>query len=203
MHGIALVEQVLESVRQDPGRSMFDHRNVPWVTGEPTPLPTMPEFPSGRPLSPSLQAWLAYDRSLFTRHGWFADDGTLTPRPLDELVTDELGWWGECFTPIADRFPECFLLPGGSDSRRVLAVGEPDSMGEYPILAIDVDDLPFAGLMYPGFDIYAAHTANLLDLSFPTYTALATHPTYASRMQEHSTHHFSGTLSYEHLFQPS
>jgi hypothetical protein len=38
--------------------------------------------------------------------------------------------------------------------RRVLAVGEPDSEGGYPVLAIDVDGAPYAGLMYSVFDVY-------------------------------------------------
>lgn len=203
-HGAALVAQVIDAVSPTPRRSMFDYMTVPWVTGPPTPLPNLTRFPSGRPLSPGLRTWLAYDSSLFARHGWFAPDGTLTPRPLDRLIGDELGAaWGEFFTPLADRFPECFLLPGGSDSRRVLAVGEPDEVGEYPVLAVDVDDLPFVGLMYPGFDVYAAHTAGLFPYTFDTYTALATHPPYTHRFHSHANHHFDGTLYAQYPFTPS
>ena len=75
--------------------------------------------------------------------------------------------WASLFEPIADRFGECFLLPGGSDSRRVLAVGEPDTIGEYPVLALDVDDMPFLGLMYPGFDVYLAHVVIAADAVDP------------------------------------
>ncbi|CCH28687.1 hypothetical protein ABZ816_27200 [Actinosynnema sp. NPDC047251] len=205
-HGVALTERVLESVRRDPGRSMYDFVKVAWVAAG-TPKPMSADtlaaltFPSGRPLSPSLRTWLAYDTSLFERHGWFAPDGTLTPRPLDRLASDTLGeFWGECFTPITPQFPECFLLPGGSDSRRVLAVGEPDSTGEHPILALDVDDMPFAGLMYPGFDVYAANEASLIQHEFDTYLDFFDNPTYAHRMNEHAKHRFAGEQCYEHFF---
>ncbi|MEU5690174.1 hypothetical protein [Actinosynnema sp. NPDC020468] len=200
-HGVALVERVIESVRREPGRSMYDYLDVPWVSGPPTPGDGAAVFPSGRPLSPSLRAWLAFDRSLFARHGWFTPSGALAPRRLDALVGDELGPpWGELFEPVADRFPECFLLPGGSDSRRVLAVGEPDSTGEYPVLAVDVDDLPFVGLMYPGFDVYVAHEAGLVEHPFESYTDLVDDPVYRPRMREHARHRFAGDVCFEYPF---
>ncbi|MEV0678059.1 hypothetical protein AB0I60_16240 [Actinosynnema sp. NPDC050436] len=205
-HGVALTRRAIESVRTDPGRSMYDFIKVPWVEGGiPSPMPEEAlegaRFPSGRPLSPSLREWLAYDTSLFRRHGWFAPDGTFTPRPLDRLAADELGeFWGECYTSVAAQFPECFLLPGGSDSRRVLAVGEPDTIGEYPVLALDVDDMPFVGVMYPGFDVYAATEAGVIDHDFESYLDLFEDRTYAPRMREHANHYFAGAECYEHFF---
>lgn len=196
-HGVESTERVIEVVRRDPDASVLDYRNIPWVAGTRRPMSpdTVGElvFPSGRPLSPSLRAWLAFDTTLLERHGWFDADGGLAPRPLDELVDAELGPpWASEFAPLARRFPECFLLPGGSDSRRVLAVGDPDSTGEYPVLAVDVDDLPFVGLMYPGFDVYLAHTAGLFTAEFPTYTALFDHEVYGRRMREHARLRFGG-----------
>ncbi|MFI2474369.1 hypothetical protein [Nocardia xishanensis] len=204
-HGAALTELVIEVVRRAPEASALEYRHVPWVADSPRPMAADVladmVFPSGRPLSPSLRAWLAFDVSLLERYGWFGPDGELTPRTLDELVGDELGGpWGECYLPLADRFDECFLLPGGSDSRRVLAVGEPDTEGEYPVLAVDVDDLPFVGLMYPGFDVYLADTANLVRMEFPTYTALFDHATYGPRMRGHARHWFAGDSCAEFPF---
>ncbi|MFJ2837605.1 hypothetical protein ACIO52_19805 [Nocardia sp. NPDC087230] len=208
-HGVGLTRRVLDVVRSDPGRSMFEPvawvGHTPWVDGAPRPMSAdavaATVFPSGRPLSPSLRAWLAFDRGLFERHGWFAADGGFAPRGLDQLVDDELGPpWGELYEPLAGQFPECFLLPGGSDSRRVLAVGEPDSVGEHPVLALDVDDMPYAGLMFPGFDVYAAEAAGLVRCAFETYTDLAADPVYGRRMREHATRRFAGELCVEYPF---
>ncbi|WP_280254079.1 hypothetical protein [Nocardia abscessus] len=208
-HGVALTRRVIESVRRAPGRSMFEPvawvGHIPWVEGEARPMPqdalAGAVFPSGRPLSPSPREWMAFDVSLFERYGWFAPDGGFAPRPLDRLVDNELGQpWGETYEPLAERFPECFLLPGGSDSRRVLAVGQPDSEGEYPVLALDVDDMPYAGLMYPGFDVYAAAAAGLVHCEFETYTDLAGHPVYGRRMREHAVRGFAGQLCAEYPF---
>ncbi|WP_440899102.1 hypothetical protein [Actinosynnema sp.] len=203
-HGVALAERAVESVRRDPHRSMFDFYDHPWVEGEPEPAPAGwlagATFPSGRPLPPSLRAWLAFDTGLLRREGWFTDDGELSPRPLDRVATECYGpGWGELYAPLAGLFPECFLLPGGSDSRRVYAVGEPDSTGEHPVLALDVDDLPFVGLMYPGFDVYLAVKAGIVDIGeLTSYTQLADHPVYGPRMREHARTRFGGRLCAEY-----
>ncbi|MEV7907902.1 hypothetical protein AB0P04_40495, partial [Streptomyces anulatus] len=76
----------------------------------------------------------------------------------------------------------------------------PDSEGEYPVLAVDVDDLPFAGLMYPGFDVYLAHSAGLVQRDFPSYTSLAGDAVYGPRMGEHSAHWFAGETYAEYPF---
>jgi hypothetical protein len=197
-HGVALTVRVIETVRRDPGASALEYQQVPWVAGGiPTPVDEARlaglAFPSGRPLSPSLRTWLAFDSTLLERYGWFDADGGLSPRPIDELARAELGeMWGKEFAPLADRFPECFLLPGGSDSRRVLAVTEPDELGEYPVLALDVDDLPFAGLMYPGFDVYLADTAGFVGWEMDSYTELIGHPVYGLRMRRHAATAFAG-----------
>lgn len=104
------------------------------------------------------------------------------------------GHWEAEFLPFAERFGECFLLPGGSDSRRILAVGEPDSLSEYSFLAIDFDDLPFIGLMYPGFDVYLAHTAGVVERDLTEYTMLAGDRTYGRRIREHPALRFGGAL---------
>ncbi|QDY77932.1 hypothetical protein [Streptomyces qinzhouensis] len=198
VHGVALTERAIEAVRRDPGASALEYQRVPWVSdGIPAPMPEArlaeARFPSGRPLPPSLRAWLAFDTSLLARHGWFTPDGAFAPRPLSRLVGDEFGEpWAPEFQLFDDRFPECFLLPGGSDSRRFLTVTEPDALGEYPVLALDFDDLPYVGLMYPGFDVYTADTAGLLGLGFSTYSSLIDHGTYGPRMRHHAHHCFDG-----------
>jgi hypothetical protein len=155
-------------------------------------------FPGGRPLPPSLRRWLTFDTGLLTQYEWFAPDDSLrlTPRPLHEIVTAEWGEdvWVDCYAPLGDRFPQCFLLPGGSDSRRVYVVTEPDEQDEYPVLAIDVDDAPLVCVMYPGFDVYLAETTGVVDVEFSDYTALADDPAYGSRMRTHGRQLFGGPL---------
>ncbi|MFD3307425.1 hypothetical protein [Streptomyces sp. NPDC058694] len=207
-----LTERVIEVVRRDPEASaqphLLPHVNVPWVEGgEARPMAedvlARAVFPSGRPLPPSLRAWLAYDTSLLERYGWFTPDGAFAPRPLDQLVGDEMGdFWAEPFAWLSGRFSECFVLPGGSDSRRILAVAEPDEEGEYPVFALDLDDMPYLGIMYPGFDVYLADTAGLLELGERhTYTDLIEHSTYGPRMRRHATQCFAGETCVEYPFE--
>ncbi|OQR63953.1 hypothetical protein B6E66_11450 [Streptomyces maremycinicus] len=213
MHGVPLTERVIEVVRRDPAASalpyLLPYLNVPWVEGG-VPRPMAEDaleraaFPSGRPLSPSLRAWLAYDTGLLERHGWFTPDGAFAPRPLDRLVGDEMGaFWGEMFGWLSGRFSECFLLPGGSDSRRILAVTEPDGEGEYPVLALDLDDMPYLGLMYPGFDVYLADTAGLVARADEErgYTALFGDGTYGPRLRGHAARCFAGEECVEFPFE--
>lgn len=67
-HGVALTGRVLRRVRRDPRASALSYADVPWVVGEPAPM--SPDvladttFPSGRPLSPGLRAWPAFDTGL-------------------------------------------------------------------------------------------------------------------------------------------
>ncbi|MFG2040644.1 hypothetical protein [Dactylosporangium sp. NPDC048998] len=201
VHGAALVDRVIQSVRADPGRPVLDYNRWagPWVDGEPVPLDGVAAFPSGRPLPASLRRWLAFDTTMLRRHGWFDEAGRLAPRSLASIAIEAYGEaLGSVYdTPaLADRFGECFLLPGGSDSRRVLATGTPDAEGEYPVFALDVDDLPCIELMYPGFDVYLADTADVLGVERgPGYSSLAADRTYGPRMREHARHVFAGGYS--------
>ncbi|MFJ9605948.1 hypothetical protein ACIRS1_06265 [Kitasatospora sp. NPDC101176] len=218
-HGAALTERVVAAVRADPQRAVLDYDRFAgaWVEGEAQPLAAgvleTAVFPSGRPLPPSLRRWLAFDTGLLRRFGWFEEqdedgDGApvFAPRPLGELAVEEFGeGWGAFFAALSERFDECFLLPGGSDSRRVLATGTPDAHGEYPVFVLDVDDLPCIELMYPGLDVYLADTAGLLvrGADGEGYSALAADPVYGGRMREHARHYLDGELSEECLDRPA
>ncbi|MFD9267224.1 hypothetical protein ACFWB1_01770 [Streptomyces goshikiensis] len=206
-HGIALTERAIAAVEADPHRLVLDYNRFvgPWVDGDPEPVPSEVldgvVFPSGRPLPPSLRRWLAYDSSLLRRSGWFrpaeesARSWEFAPVPLGELAVVALGeGWGAPFGALSERFDECFLLPGGSDSRRVLATGEPDAYGEYPVFALDVDDLPCIELMYPGLDVYLADTAGVIGFSGNGYSALVGDPRYGRRMRTHARRYLAGEL---------
>ncbi|GIH27825.1 hypothetical protein Aph01nite_61350 [Acrocarpospora phusangensis] len=180
-------------------------------------------LPSGRPLPPSLRTWLAFDTSLLRRFDWFADKGvgqvapvTLTDfvraieirgyegADLDEPDEEGVSWndiWGrESLRPLA-RFDECLPLPSPGRSvglHLVLVAGEPDAYGEYPVFyyADLARDVPEFGVQYPGFDVYLAHMAGVLDIDFSRgITALETHPDYGSRMRRHAQHCFDGEFS--------
>ena len=205
-HGEALVAQVIDRVSGNP-QLLSDHYHQ-HVLRRPKPLPATVldtlTFPSGKPLPPSLRRWLAFDASWLAGLGWFDPLRTaLTPRPLGQIAEAEYGAvfasYGEDapedyrFDPISlwhrtDRyFPECFLLPDGSDSRRVFAVTEPDAHGEYPVLVTDIDDEMYLAVMYPGFDVYLAERTGVVDAGHrDTYTNLARHPVYRERMAAHA-----------------
>jgi hypothetical protein len=111
---------------------------------------------------------------------------------------------GQWFVPLAARFPECFWLPGGGDSRRALLIADPDEYGEYPVFVLDVDDMPCMELLYPGFDVYLADTAGLVEHSYPrdefeSYSKLMKHPTYGARMATHARQILDGET---HLTYP-
>ncbi|MGZ3665207.1 MAG: hypothetical protein ACXVDA_12060 [Ktedonobacterales bacterium] len=205
IQGVALMDLVIAHVREDPGcisglsgeRLLRRARPVP-----PDALDSL-TFPGGKPLSPSLKRWLAFDASWLYDLGWFAapDEFTVTPRPLDEIVEEEFGCWGETFASLGKRLPECFLLPRGTDSHRVYAICKPDTMGEYPVLVVETGDIPYVGVMYPGFDVFMADEAGLLHIissgDTDTCEALFNDPRYAPRMRQHAAHLFRGKQGVE------
>ena len=213
-HGVALVERVIASVRADPHRpvSTWAYGYAcpplpagPWVHGEPDPMPAdllaTAVFPSGRPLPPSLRRWLAFDTGMLRHFGWLDSGYRFTPSTLGRLTRARYGdTWAGFFeqASMGARFDECFLLPGGADSCRVLVTGAADEYGEYPVLALDVDDIPCAELMYPGFDVFLADTAGLLEKPEARgYSALAEDPRYRARMSTQARRYFDGRLHEE------
>lgn len=113
-------------------------------------------LPNGEPVTPSLRAVLAFDAAYL---GLAIDEETaeLVPMDLEELIEEELG--DEMLDDFAEAFEilsdDCFLIEGGSDSRRFLYVGNKDSRGEYPVITIDTDDGPWVGGFVP-FDVWIA-----------------------------------------------
>lgn len=150
----------------------------------------------GKPLPPSLERWLAFDASWLAEIGWYENRAgvRLDGRSLGDTAawlygSDEDDPLVGLFSAFETLLPEpCLPLVGGSDSRRLLYAGKPDSIGEYPVLVTDIDDAPYVAVMYPGLDVYLAELAGVIDLEFATYTSLIDHPEYGARMREHAAH---------------
>jgi hypothetical protein len=216
--GVALIDLAIASVRHDPRPIAGFCGDYPLVAPHPLASEVIAglTFPSGKPLPPSLTRWLAFDASWLQSLGWFAslEPPVFTPRALGQIADAEYGdqWRAiaaitgmqadlpgdlTCYSPLDPLFPECFLLPEGTESRRIFAATEPDELGEYPVLVIDEDDGPYIAIMYPGFDVYLADLAGVLDLDFGTYESLHEDERYAARLALHARRLFGGKPSIE------
>ncbi|HEY1546495.1 MAG TPA: hypothetical protein VGG28_01680, partial [Kofleriaceae bacterium] len=97
--------------------------------------------------------------------------------------------WGYSALPFDG---DCFGLHVGSDSRRLLYVGQPDSIGEHPVLLTDTDDDPYLGVEYPGIDVYLGVYSGVIDYKPEVYGRMIQHPIYGARMRQHATRYFGG-----------
>lgn len=159
--GVDLVDLVIARVRA--GTS-------PLRIHEPRPLPRAVverlTFADGAPLPPSLRRWLEFDASWLVRSIELVsslDDPQLTDRPLAELAAAQ---WGDDVRPFFAELGTVLpargaFLDRGCDSFRLLSTGAPDASGEYPVLCLDVDDMPLAMLETAGFDLWLASVAGL------------------------------------------
>jgi hypothetical protein len=220
--GIELIDLAIERVRADPDCIAGWCGDRPLKEAHPIPPEVLEHltFPSGKPLPPSLKRWLAFDASWLGELGWFASapQGTFTPRCLEEIAAaefDELDSeidptdfdepagemddfdkpYRENFARLNARMGECFLLLDGTESRRVFVVTEPDALGEYPVIVIDVQHyLPYAAVMYPGFDVYMADHAGMRISDRDNWEALSDDPRYKARIKQHAEHLFGGKV---------
>jgi hypothetical protein len=153
--GLELVEQVIASIDGDGG--VLGGCGIPDHPATPLPADQLAALvlPNNRPLPPSLARFLAYDASYL---------GVLEGTPPRLAFRTFRAMMAEQFDPqlaeiaeFGDMLPgHCLVIPGGSDSRRFMYVGEPDPHGEYPVFVVDTDDVPYVCLAYPGLDVYLA-----------------------------------------------
>jgi hypothetical protein len=190
--GIALVRQVIAKVQASDLGVLDEY--LPRNRRRPRPLP--PEviaslrLPGNRPLSPSLAEWLAFDAGFF---GWIDDGGRplLPERNIGELALvmypGDDAQTAAAFTGLTAELMKGFCLPVplGSDSRRLVYLSEPDELGEYPVLMLDIDDQPYVGVEYPGIDVYLATHAGLLAPPEKVAGGYADDPRFQARMEHH------------------
>jgi hypothetical protein len=195
VRGVELVEQVIAFVVDAGERVPKRLRPLGLPMGE--PALARASLAGGRPLPPSLRRWLGFDASIICP---FDDPRAAAPRPrplgFRQLLAQEFRGYasGSSWQAFEDRLPgDCYLLPGGSDARRFLYVGEPDGIGEYPVLCVDTHDVPFVCVYSPGFDVWLAETYRQLPgYGRRTYTDLFDHPDYAGAMAEQARKNFGG-----------
>ncbi len=130
--------------------------------GDPAPLDAKAilaaEKAAGVALSPSMFALLSFDAGWIDRqHDWFIHQ-KLRAAPTIEVIGEHAGVFAEMYEAACARlFPGKALgLDQGSDSMRLLYLGDPDELGEYPVLFSDHDDLPMIGVEHAGFDVWLA-----------------------------------------------
>lgn len=185
MTPVELVREVIAKVKEE-GLSLLG------VMGEPRGLdPTQLDalrFPNGAPLSPALREWLAFDATYL---GWFEDlDAPALPRRnVAELAAASFPdpRRHEPFRAlVAETLPgDCYLVPGGRVARRFLYVGAPDDAGEPPVLVIDVDGPPFVAVEYPGFDVYIASRARIVESPKQVFGSMIEDERFTDRMNQH------------------
>lgn len=134
-------------------------------------------FAGGHELPPSLIRWLAFDNKLASIIN--------SPLKFGELMTQEFGLdqdWSLYEKLLAGY---CYLLPGGSDSRRFLYVGLPDKLNEYPVVNVDVDEEPYICIYSPGFDVWLLEALGLLKAR-DCATDMFDHPLYGKATRQHA-----------------
>lgn len=194
MHGSELVESVIERISGE-GLSFLNHYE-PAVPIASEVLDGL-RFPSGATLSPALRTWLAYDAGLL---GFFEDphNPVFREQNIEAFARDTFGE-GPVATKIATlekTLPGlCYLLPMGKSAKRFLYVGEPDSVGEPPVLVIDPADPPFVCVEYPGIDVFLADKARFFLKRPREFGGFGFDEVYGPRMQEHRDRLFDGLPS--------
>jgi hypothetical protein len=138
------------------------------------------------PLTPSLQRWLEFDDDTFILG---------EPQSFPEMMETEFSEWADAFAPVAKRLKaKVVLFEGwGSDSRRFLYLGKTDSHGEYPVMTIDTDDLPFLCVNGP-VDVWLAQQVGYLETE-KVYGHVPA--AYLAAQQEQADLNFGGELIWE------
>lgn len=199
LRGEPLVDTVLAKINEEGG-GLFGMAQV--AVDEPEGL-TAEELagltlPGGRPLPPSLAKLLAYDQD-FLDVLEDGDDGklALSFRSFKDMMAEQFDDETAENADFSEVLPgQCLLLPGGSASRRFMYVGEPDAFGEYPVFGVDIEDVPFVAIEYPGLDVFLADgvTEDILGEDLPDCFE---HPVYGPMLADQARRNFAGWKLYD------
>ena len=155
----------------------------------PQPIdPAKIALPGGAPIPPSLATLLRWDASWLASCGWFSlEPFRWTPRTLAEIAGD---------TYDLPAFKACFLLPGGTDSKRVWVItSEPDALGEYPVVLTDDDEVPFLCVYMAGLDVFLGDLSGVQPVPGGTYEDVARDERFRARMSHHGKKLMKGRIS--------
>ena len=191
--GVELVESVIAALEAEEGGLL---PGMP--TAEPEGL--APEaiaalaLPDGKPLPPSLARFLAYDASYLDV---LDEDGKLAFKKFRDMIVEQFDEDTAVAADFSEQLPGwCLVLPGGTDARRFMYVGEPDSFGEYPVFVVDIEDVPYVCLAYPGLDVFLSDGV-LEELTPTTYTDLFDDDDYAPMLEDQARRNFGGYVSFD------
>ena len=199
LRGDALVDSVLAKIEEEGGGLLG---LVQGATDEPEGL--TPEelagltLPGGRPLPPSLAKFLAYDQD-FLDVLEDDDDGTLALsfRTFKDMMAEQFDEETAENADFTNVLPgQCLVLPGEGASRRFMYVGEPDTFGEYPVFVVDIEDIPFVAIEYPGLDVFLADGVSEVILDEDVHNCFA-HPVYGPMLENQARRNFDGWKVYD------
>ncbi len=166
-------------------RLAIDSGNLP--VASPTPLdPAMLTLPNGAPLPPSLSTLLSWDATWLASLGWFElQPFRWTPRTLGEIAGDDYD---------LPAFHTCFLLPIGSDSKRIWTItSSPDALGEHPVMLTDDDEVPFLCVYMAGLDVFLGDLSGVQPVR-GDYGAVARDERFRARMSHHGKKLMKGSI---------
>jgi len=199
LRGEALVDTVLAKINEEGGGLS----GMPQIAAD-EPDGLTPEelaglsLPGGRPLPPSLAKLLAFDQDFLDvlENG---DDGKLALSfcSFKDMMAEQFDDETADNADFSDMLPgQCLVLPGEGNSRRFMYVGEPDAFGEYPVFVVDIDDIPYVAIEYPGLDVFLADgvTEDILDEDTPDCFE---HPIYGSMLADQARRNFGGWKCYD------
>jgi hypothetical protein len=191
--GIELVEQVIAAIEASGG--VLGGCGLAYHPATPLPADELAglALPDGRPLPPSLARFLAYDATYLG-----VVEGApprLAFRTFHAMMAEQFDARMADIADFGVVLPgQCLVIPGGSDSRRFMYVGEPDAHGEYPVFVVDTDDIPYVCLAYPGLDMYLADGV-VREVIKGTYTDGFDDPALGPMLADQARRNFQGFKS--------